>query len=460
MFEYKISEILKAIDGKLIKGNKEDILKGISTDSRKLNDEDIFIALVGENFDAHNFINEKLTKNIKAVIVQKDIKSNVKNIIRVEDTTKALQKLAKFHRHKNKNVKVIGITGSSGKTSTKDILYTLLNQKYNVKKNKGNLNNHIGVPLTIFRMEGNEDFFIVEMGMSSFGEIKLLSEIADPDVGLITNVGQAHIEFFNSVEEIAKAKGELVESLDENDLAVLNMDNPYTYILEQLIKKDTLVEYFGFNKEADFSILNYKINKSGMNFTIKNNNKEIKLKTNLFGKYNLYNITSSIAVARFYNIDWIQIKKALKNIELTDMRSQIEMINDIKFINDCYNANPLSMRNAIDLLDEIDGNKKFAILADMLELGDIENKAHQEIGEYITNKNINYLLTYGRLGEYISKGAQNRTKENLIIKHFKNKLDIIKFINNNAQKNDVILIKGSRGMKMEEIINNYQKDKE
>ena len=200
--------------------------------------------------------------------------------------------------------------------------------------------------------------------------------------------------------------------------------------------------------------------RSGMEFTIKNNNKEIDLKTNLFGKYNLYNIISAIAIARYYNVDWSQIKKALKNIELTDMRSQIEQVDNIKFINDCYNANPLSMKNAIDLLDEIEGNKKFAILSDMLELGDIKEKAHREIGEYITTKNIDYLLTYGQLGEYITKGAQNINDEKLFIKHFKNKSNIVNYIKRTSHKKDVVLIKGSRGMKMEEIFNNYRKDKE
>ncbi|MDZ7672173.1 MAG: UDP-N-acetylmuramoyl-tripeptide--D-alanyl-D-alanine ligase [Halanaerobiales bacterium] len=460
MFEYKVSEILKTVDGTLIKGNKDDILKGISTDSRNLNDEDIFIPLIGENFDAHNFINDDLAKNVKAVIVQKEIETNLKNIIKVEDTTKALQDLARFHRQNHKNVKVIGITGSSGKTSTKDILYDLLSQKYNVKKNIGNLNNHIGVPLTLFRLEGNEDFFIVEMGMSGFGEIKLLAEIANPQVGIVTNVGQAHIEFFNSVDEIAKAKGELIESLDENGLAVLNIDNSYTDILYDLLNNKTKHKYFGFNESADFRVLKYKITKSGMEFSIKESNDIINLKTNLFGKYNLYNIIASITVARNFNIEWTLIKRALKDIKLTDMRSQIEIINNIKFINDSYNANPVSMKNAIDLLDEIDGDKKIAILGDMLELGDIKEKAHQEIGEYIVKKNIDYLITIGELGSYISTGANKKHKDKLVIKHFENKVDIIKYIDKISSRRDVILIKGSRGMKMEQIINNYRKDKE
>ncbi len=460
MFEYKISEILKTVDGTLIKGNKDDILKGISTDSRKLNDEDIFIPLIGENFDAHKFIDDDLAKNVKAVIVQKEIETNLKNIIKVKDTTKALQDLARFHRQNHKNVKVIGITGSSGKTSTKDILYDLLSQKYDVKKNIGNLNNHIGVPLTLFRLEGNEDFFIVEMGMSGFGEIKLLSEIADPQVGIVTNIGQAHIEFFNSVDEIAKAKGELIESLDENGLAVLNIDNSYTNILYDLLNNETKYKYFGFDESADFRVLNYEITKSGMEFSVKDSNKIINLKTNLFGRYNLYNIIASIAVARNFNVEWSLIKKALKDIKLTDMRSQIEVINNIKFINDSYNANPVSMKNAIDLLDEIEGNKKIAILGDMLELGDIKEKAHQEIGEYIANKNIDYLITTGELGSYISAGASKKSKGKLVIKHFKNKVNIVNYIDQISYKEDVLLIKGSRGMKMEQIINNYRKDKE
>ncbi|HMA59350.1 MAG TPA: UDP-N-acetylmuramoyl-tripeptide--D-alanyl-D-alanine ligase, partial [Halanaerobiales bacterium] len=211
MFKYKVKEIIRATEGKLLKGNRKQILKGVSTDTRKLNDEDIFIALQGENFDAHNFIDDNLAKQVKALVIQENIEVECENIIKVDDTTKALQAMAKFHRANFKDVKVIGITGSSGKTSTKDILFNLLNKKYNVKRNEGNLNNHIGVPLTLFRLNGDEDFFIVEMGMSDKGEISLLADISDPQIGLITNVGRAHIEFFDSVEDIARAKGELIE---------------------------------------------------------------------------------------------------------------------------------------------------------------------------------------------------------------------------------------------------------
>ena len=459
MFGYKVKEIIKATNGRLIKGNREQFLKGVSTDTRKLNDEDIFIALKGENFDAHNFIDEKITKQVKAIIVEKDIKTTADNVILVKDTTKALQDMAKYHRANHKEVKVIGITGSSGKTSTKDILYNLLKEKYYVKKNEGNLNNHIGVPLTLFRLSGDEDFFIVEMGMSHQGEIKVLADIADPQIGLITNVGRAHIEFFDSVEGIAKTKGELIEALDFGDTAVLNYDNRYTDILKNMAVKGVEIKYFGFDKKADYSIVEYDYKKDGMNFKMSSEEREINLKTNLIGEYNLYNIASAVTAARLVNLEWSFIKKALKNITLTGLRSEIKEIDEITFINDCYNANPLSMKNAIKMLQYIEGGHKIAVLGDMLELGDIKKEAHREIGQYVVQKNIDYLITTGPLGQYIAEGAQESGMNTNNIFYIEDKPKISDKLKKITRPQDIILIKGSRGMKMEVIYQDFSKDK-
>ena len=459
MFGYKVKEIIKATNGRLIKGNREQFLKGVSTDTRKLNDEDIFIALKGENFDAHNFIDEKITKQVKAIIVEKDIKTTADNVILVKDTTKALQDMAKYHRANHKEVKVIGITGSSGKTSTKDILYNLLKEKYHVKKNEGNLNNHIGVPLTLFRLSGDEDFFIVEMGMSHQGEIKVLADIADPQIGLITNVGRAHIEFFDSVEGIAKTKGELIEALDSDDTAILNYDNRYTDILKNMADKGVKIKYFGFDKKADYSIVEYDYKKDGMNFKMSSEEREINLKTNLIGEYNLYNIASAVTAARLVNLEWGFIKKALKNITLTGLRSEIKEIDEITFINDCYNANPLSMKNAIKMLQYIEGGHKIAVLGDMLELGDIKKEAHREIGQYVVQKNIDYLITTGPLGQYIAKGARESGMNTNNIFYIEDKQKISDKLKSITKPQDIILIKGSRGMKMEVIYQDFSKDK-
>jgi len=459
MFGYKVKEIIKATNGRLIKGNREQFLKGVSTDTRKLNDEDIFIALKGENFDAHNFIDEKLIKQVKAIIVEKDIKTTADNVILVKDTTKALQDMAKYHRANHKGVKVIGITGSSGKTSTKDILYNLLKEKYHVKKNEGNLNNHIGVPLTLFRMNGDEDFFIVEMGMSHQGEIKVLADIADPQIGLITNVGRAHIEFFDSVEGIAKTKGELIEALETGDMAVLNYDNRYTDILKNMAVKGVDIKYFGFDKKADYSIVEYDYKKDGMSFKISSEDREVNLKTNLIGEYNLYNIASAVTAARLVNLEWSFIKKALKNITLTGLRSEIKEIDEITFINDCYNANPLSMKNAIKMLHYIEGGHKIAVLGDMLELGDIQKEAHREIGQYVVKKNIDYLITTGPLGQYIADGARESGMNTTNIFYIEDKHKISNKLKSITKPQDIILIKGSRGMKMEVIYQDFSKDK-
>ncbi|MCF8001257.1 MAG: UDP-N-acetylmuramoyl-tripeptide--D-alanyl-D-alanine ligase [Halanaerobiales bacterium] len=459
MFKYSVREIVKAVNGKLIKGNQNEILTGVSTDTRNLSDEDIFVALKGPNFDAHNILN-KPKKNIKAVIVEKDIEINYPFIIKVDNTVKALQEMAKFHRNNHSDVKIIGITGSSGKTSTKDILFSILKEKFKVKKSKGNLNNHIGVPLTLFRLEGNEDIFIVEMGMSNFGEIKLLSEIAKPQIGLITNIGRAHIEFFDSVKDIARAKGELLVCLGENNLAVLNYDNDYTDILNNFVKEETKVQYFGFNKKADFYINQYNYLDDGMEFELINKDYSYKFKTNLYGKHNLYNIIAAITVARNLNLEWDLIKNGLKKIELTGLRSEMKDINGIKFINDCYNANPSSMKNAINMLKNISGNKKIAVLGDMLELGKIKQKAHKEIGSYIAKSGIDYLITTGVLGKYISESAIQSEMDKNMVKHFKNKEEIPEFLDEITDTNDVVLLKASRGMQMESIYQEFKKDKD
>ena len=460
MFKYSVKEIVKAVNGKLIKGNQNEILTGVSTDTRKLNDEDIFVALKGANFNAHNILNNNPEKNIKAVIVEENIEIDYPIIIKVDSTTEALQEMAKFHRSNHSGVKIIGITGSSGKTSTKDILFSILKEKFKVKKSKGNLNNHIGVPLTLFRINGNEDIFIVEMGMSNYGEIELLCEIAKPQIGLITNIGRAHIEFFDSVDDIARAKGELLESLGKNNLAVLNYDNKYTEILNNLINEETKVQYFGFDKKADFYINDFNYLKDGMEFELVNNDFSSKFKTNLYGKHNLYNIIAAITVARNLNLEWSLIKKALEQINLTGLRSEIKNIRGIKFINDCYNANPASMKNAINMLKNIAGNKKIAVLGDMLELGEIKKKAHKEIGTYVAQSSIDYLITTGELGKHISEAALESEMNIDQVKHFKKKEDISVFLKEIVDNNDIVLLKGSRGMQMESIYQEFIKDKD
>lgn len=458
MFKYTVNQIVKAVEGDLIKGKGNKLLKGVSTDTRKLKDEELFVALKGEKFDAHDFIDNDLKKRVKAVIVEKNIDVDFDIIIRVKDTTKALQKMAKFHRANFKNMKVIGITGSSGKTSTKDILYNILRKKYEVKKNKGNLNNHIGVPLTLFRIDGKEDFFIVEMGMSSKGEINLLAEIAKPQIGIVTNVSRAHLEFFNSVKEIAKAKGELIEALNNDGLAVLNYDNKYTDILKKQAEKDIRYIYFGFQKGADYYIKSFHYRDDGIDFELATKNNVYRLKTNLFGEHNLYNIAAAVACARQVGVKWSLIKEVLKNIKLTNLRSEIKDFKGIKFINDCYNANPQSMKNAIKMLKEIKGNKKIAVLGDMLELGKVKREAHKEIGAYLVEKNIDYLLTTGKLGRYIIEGAHEKGMDRSKARYFDDKLKISTYLKKISDKNDIVLIKGSRGIKMEDIYQEFIKD--
>lgn len=458
MIKYTADQVVKAVQGKLISGEGNQILKGISTDTRNLKDEDIFIALRGSNFDAHDFLDQNVIKDLKAVIIDREIKNKAEVTIKVNDTTEALQDLARFHQKKNKDVKVIGITGSTGKTSTKDILYDILKQKYTVKKNEGNLNNQIGVPLTIFRMDGSEDYFIIEMGMSQLGEIKLLADITNPQIGIITNVGKSHIKQLKSVENIAKAKGELIHSLKSGDLAVLNYDNKFSKLFHNLGEEGIKYKYFGFGEGADYKIKDYEYMEKGMQFSLIYKNKKYKLSTNLYGEHNLYNIAAAVTVANQLDIDWKQIKSAVKEIKLSSLRSDIREIKGVKIINDSYNANPLSMQNALKLLNDIEGKRKIAILGDMLELGQIKEDEHRKIGKYIVKQSIDYLITTGKLAKLISKSAVENGMENESVKHFKDKKNISDYLLKNIKEDDVLLIKGSRGMKMETIFNNLIND--
>lgn len=464
MESIKINQILDWVDGNLINYNNnvetEFFIDNISTDSRHINNGTLFIPLKGERFDGHDYILEAFDKGANVCLSHKNIhlndKYNDKIVILVQNTETALKELAKNYLSMFK-IPVIAVTGSVGKTSTKNMISTVLEQKYNVHKTKGNFNNHIGLPLTIFGVEKCHDMLIVEMGMNHFGEIKELSRIANPDIVVITMIGTSHIENLGSREGILKAKTEIFEHIKEDGIAVLNADDDLLY--NYGINSDYNVKFFGIKNKREY----YAENISNPNLTTvqslvvsPDNTYEVIL--NVPGTYMLYNVLPAIIISEVFNIEKELVLNGIKKYQNENMRMSIENFNGIHIINDAYNASLDSMKSAIDVLDSTDyGGKKVAILGDIFEAGEFSKSIHEEVGEYIINKNIDIVLCVGENSKYIFSKI-NENENRILTQKYSSKEELFNELNKYIHENDVVLLKASRGMKFEQIsdhIKNY-----
>ncbi len=450
----KIYEIEKAINGKIIRGNPDLVVDNICTDSREVKNGDLFLPLKGEKHDAHKFIAEAVKKGADCVIIDRELKYKCNSaLIKVEDTNKALQTFAHYYRNKFKNLTVVAITGSSGKTTTKDMIASILERKYNIIKTEGNLNNYFGLPLTLLQLTGKEDMAVLEMGMSELGEIKLLTEIAEPAIGVVTNVGPTHLEFLKTVKNVARGKSELIAGLTGDGIAVLNYDNKYVREMNRVFTGKKIV-FYGLNNKADIWAEDIKIdkNKFTTNFILNYRNEKREIKIYKSGKHNVYNALAAIGVARELKVDWYNIKSGLMSNKYSKMRQEIKQFNDYIIINDTYNANPMSVKAALAVLQEIAGERKIAVLGSMLELGVQEQEVHREIGKYITHSDIDVLITIGELGQQIARGVDIEQNKVITIYETENNEGALKLLLNIIKKGDTLLIKGSRSNKMEEIV--------
>ncbi|MGX1901894.1 UDP-N-acetylmuramoyl-tripeptide--D-alanyl-D-alanine ligase [Thermolongibacillus altinsuensis] len=428
-------------------------IHGVSTDTRAIAEGNLFVPLKGEKFNGHQFVMDAFNKGAKAALWSKDEPNAPTGVplIFVDDTLKALQRLASRYREQL-NIRVIGVTGSNGKTTTKDMIASLLATTYKVQKTEGNLNNHIGVPLTLLRLEEDTEYAVVEMGMSNFGEIELLSKLAKPDVAVITNIGEAHLQELGSRDGIAQAKFEIVQGLHQNGLFVYNGDEPLLTKRVQSMKLEN-VRTFGKEKTNDYYPLSVSMNAEGTTFVV-NEAPNVSLLMPLLGRHHVYNALAAIAVARHFQLDWQAIADGLRNVSVTKMRTEItKQANGLTIINDAYNASPTSMKAAIQLLEELTGyEKKIAVLGDMLELGEQEVQFHEEIGQMLKPTKIDYVFTYGRLAQHIAKAAADRFPSGRV-NAYDDKEALARDLASIASSNDVILLKASRGMKLEEIVN-------
>lgn len=456
MKKLTIGEIVKATHGNKISGDNDKYVESICIDSRKVKNEDLFFALIGESKDGHIFLNEVIDKGCRCIIAsdlqsvnQKKIREKEIGLILVDDTTKALQELAKYHISSKRFLKV-AVTGSTGKTTTKEMLYSIFKEKYKVFRTPGNYNNHIGLPLSLLSMEDDVEVGIFEMGMSQFGEIDLLAELVRPDIGIITNIGTSHIENLGSQEGILRAKMELTNYFEKDSTLIVNVDNEMLNSVKT--KGDYQLIKTGTTGKSDFIISNIEdFGEAGIKFSIEHKEQLETYHLNIPGRHNAFNGTLAIAAAVQSGMTLKEAKVGFQKTELVEKRLSIKGKNGIKIIDDTYNASPESMKAALDVLLATGGVRKIAILGDMLELGPGSAEYHLSIGEYIAQRPIDILICVGKESANIATGAKGKMGERNIIWE-QNKETVYEKIISLISMGDVILVKGSRGMEMDKIV--------
>lgn len=415
-----ISEILKCTNGTLLKGDEKESINSISTDSRSLKAGDFFVAIKGKNFDGHEFVNKAAEAGANGILIsEKPADIRAKTAVLVRDTGEALKNIAKYYLSKFKRIKVAGITGSNGKTTTKDITAECVSKKYKVLKAKGSFNNYIGMPLTIFEIDPSTQVAVLEYGTNTKGEIKSLTDIASPDISLITNIGRTHLEYFGTKEEILREKYSLIENTKINGTAILNADDDCLRTIINRIK-DKRVVTFGIAAGADIKAADVQsLPEGGIGFILKAGNEEEQIKLPLIGMHNVYNALAGAAIARALNVGLRQIKEALENFKISSFhRLQKFVANGITVIDDAYNANPESVKEAINTLQKFGDNRKIAVLGDMAELGPNSPALHEEVGKKVYEAKINILLTLGEYGKGIMKGALEDGMAAHNVRHF------------------------------------------
>ncbi len=447
---FTIEEVVAATQG-IIRRVKDNQFKGVITDTRKIQKDALFIALQGEKFDGHDFLGSAIANGASGVIISKNYsKSELENldatIIEVEDTLVAYQSLAKAHR-KRFSIPVIAITGSNGKTTTKDLTAAILSSKFNVLKTQANFNNEIGLPLTLLQMDRVHDVAVVEMGMRGFNQIRQLANVALPTIGIVTNVGETHMELLGSMENIALAKAELVEEMDTGGFVILNGDNSYVKQMKNKVKGDFIL--FGCGDDCKLNATKIETNNACTKFSCDYRGKVEEFTLPMVGRHNVYNALAAIAVAEYLNLTADEVRCGLFNFTASGMRLAVMQVKNYTVINDAYNASPMSMMAAIDTLKEVAKDRSVAVLGDMLELGDISEQSHKKVGQKLVQAGVNIVVAVGEMSKWIVEEAQ---KGAIVAIHCKSHNEAGVALRKLLKAKDTILFKGSRGMQMEKVI--------
>ncbi len=454
-------EIKQAISGTIEKGRKDFLFRDISTDSRRINQGDLFWAIKGERFDGHDFILSALDKGAFGAVVERCYVKNLLEktkeksivLISVKDSLKALGDLARYWRDKHK-AKVIVVTGSSGKTTTKEMLFSILSQRYNVLKNPGNYNNLIGLPVSLLKLTDLHSIAVLEMGMNRPGEIARLTQIANPDIGIITNIGPVHLEGVKDIRGVAKAKAELAKMFPENGVLFVNGDN--ALLMEEVLKFSKKVIRFGRNHDNDIRLKHARINENlSTDFCMSWGDKSLDLRVNLAGLHNAMNALAASAVSLYMGMSAEEIKRGLMNYKGMKGRFQIiTLVNENILIDDTYNANPVSLKAALQTISHIrTGRKLFIGLGDMLELGDYSIPAHQEAGKIVAMLDPELFIVTGGFSEEMIKGAidAGMPKERIIVSFGPEEMsyEIEKRLKEN--KHVIVFLKASRAVSLDKV---------
>lgn len=455
MLNLTLKQIAELCNGKLNDEKYGDIvIDVISIDTRTINKGEMYMPIIGEKLDGHLFIKQAFAKGAAASFCANDTCESLddKPLVLVEDSNKAFTDLAKNYRNSLKDIKIVGITGSNGKTTTKDFIALTLKNNFKVAKTLGNLNNEIGVPRTLLRLGEDIDVGVVEMGTDGFGQINTLTNIVRPDIAILTNVGDAHLHILKSKELVAKEKVDIVNGLPEDGVFIYNNDDEYikaevaTRTIPQRVIK------FGKSPDSDYVIEVLSTSNNGSTFKLNGET----YRTSSIGSHQVYNATVAIIVSKLFDLDQDMVRRQLEINEQSSMRSELMNCKGFDILNDSYKSNPQSLMSALDTLDILSGYKrKIAIIGDMLELGENEIELHREIGRKIDPKKVDFLLLTGPLSKYIAEEAKkNFPFEHVFYEETKdNLLDKAKYL---IQKNSLVLVKASRSLRLEEIVESLE----
>ena len=456
MIEMKVEECLKAIGGELVSGVGTKVFRGVSIDSRTLKKDELFICIRGDRFDGHDFIEEAQNKKAAAIILSSGNnetcrRGEVPIVVRVDDTLEALQELARFHRGKMA-VRVVGITGTNGKSTTKEMTAAITEKKLKTIKTKGNLNNHIGLPLNLFHLSKEDEVAVLEMGMSAAGEIKRLAEIAQPQIGVLTNISEGHLVHLKTLKKIQAAKGELYDSLSEDGTAIVNADDPLVSELARSVRSKVVT--YGVHNEADVKAENISsMGQEGFSLNVRFFGENIPVCLPFLGECNIYNALASIATGYSLGLASSDIQDGLRNAKLLSNRYEVVEYEGATIINDSYNANPRSMQEALKTLaDYRCEGRRFFVVGDMLELGGVAESAHVRLGVDVARYSLDYLVAVGDLSAHVVESAVASGLNKKQTATASDHKCAVSFLKKHVRPGDCLLVKGSRGTRMEEVV--------
>ena len=449
MHKLTLAEIVR-VTGADSNSDAEIIFDGITTDSRKITAGVLFVALKGERFNGEDFAADALKKGAAAVLVSRNFAQDVDGVvIKVDDTLTAYRQIAGSWRNRF-DIPVVAITGSNGKTTTKDLTAAALTQLGQVLKTSANFNNEVGVPLTLLQLNANHKAAVVEIGMRGLGQIAELAKFVRPTIGIVTNVNETHIELLGSIENIARAKGELVDAIPAGGTVILNADDPHVAAMKNSVADGVKVITYGLESPADVTAKNFLIGSISTEFVLTHAGIEYDFEIPMLGRHNVSNALAAVAAGLSLGLTIDEIQHGISTLTTTKMRFEVIRRDGLTIVNDAYNASPASMRVALRTTAEIYDGRKIAVLGDMLELGAVSEKLHREVGAELVKNNFDTLIALGELGKFIADGARDAGLTNVYFvgSHEEAAQKILELV----EEGDTILFKASHAMHMEKII--------